>query len=804
MVSITLFCVLTGVSAMAASPTTFVSASPVWLEGRETEMNVYAGFRAVVDSPGTEPVAVRIAAATLYRLYVNGEFVGHGPARGPHGYYRVDEWQTLPWREEGKNVVAIEVAGYNANSFYVLDQPSFLQAEVMAGEVVLAATGHEEHPFTGFALPERVQKVQRYSFQRPFMEVWRLVPGYDAWRADPEQCPDACALAVVESKQLLPRGVPYPRFDIQEIGEHVATGTFEEGKPKNRFRDRSLMNIGPELKGYPKDELELIASEIIEEAITDEITRVGTKVTPDTTFLLKAGTFHILDLGTNLTGFPCLHVECTAPTRLAVTFDEMLTEGDVNWRRLGCVNVLLFDLEPGVYNLEGFEPNTMRYMKVMALSGNCTVSNVGLRLYEHPDMMRATFACDSEPLVRIFDAGRTTFVQNTVDIPMDCPHRERAGWLCDSYFTSRSEFVLTGRSDVERNFLENYLLPESFAHLPEGMLPMCYPSDHYDGVFIPNWSLWFVLELGEFAARSGDEAFVAAFKPRVEGLFKYFSGLENEDGLLENLESWVFIEWSEANRFTQNVNYPSNMLYAAALDTAGKLFDESAWCEKAAAMRETIREQSLKDVFFVDNAERKDGKLVPTNNMTEVCQYFAFYFGVATPNKDPVLWSRLLDEFGPNRKEQGLYPEVHPANAFIGNMLRFELLSWVGRSSQLLHELQDYLMYMVDRTGTLWENIHDNASLNHGFASHITVSLFRDILGAYQIDPVNKTLHIRMTDVDLERCSGSIPVNGPFITMQWKRNADTIDLYYSVPLGFTVTVENLTNKTLNKVNMPLF
>ena len=113
-------------------------------------------------------------------------------------------------------------------------------------------------------------------------------------------------------------------------------------------------------------------------------------------------------------------------------------------------------------------------------------------------------------------------------------------------------------------------------------------------------------------------------------------------------------------------------------------------------------------------------------------------------------------------------------------------------------------MYMVERTGTLWENMQDNASLNHGFASHITVSLFRDILGAYRIDPVNKTLHIRMTDVDLERCAGSIPVNGPFITIQWRRNADTIDLYYSVPLGFTVTVENITDKTLNKVDMPLF
>ena len=30
------------------------------------------------------------------------------------------------------------------------------------------------------------------------------------------------------------------------------------------------------------------------------------------------------------------------------------------------------------------------------------------------------------------------------------------------------------------------------------MLPMCYPADHYDGNFIPNWAMWFVLELEEY------------------------------------------------------------------------------------------------------------------------------------------------------------------------------------------------------------------------------------------------------------------------------------------------------------------
>ena len=42
---------------------------------------------------------------------------------------------------------------------------------------------------------------------------------------------------------------------------------------------------------------------------------------------------------------------------------------------------------------------------------------------------------------------------------------------------------------MERQFLENFLLPESFEFLDKGMLPMCYPADHNDENYIPNWAI---------------------------------------------------------------------------------------------------------------------------------------------------------------------------------------------------------------------------------------------------------------------------------------------------------------------------
>ncbi len=36
-------------------------------------------------------------------------------------------------------------------------------------------------------------------------------------------------------------------------------------------------------------------------------------------------------------------------------------------------------------------------------------------------------------LKAIYDAAVETFRQNALDVYMDCPTRERAGWLCDSF-----------------------------------------------------------------------------------------------------------------------------------------------------------------------------------------------------------------------------------------------------------------------------------------------------------------------------------------------------------------------------------
>ena len=703
-----------------SEPCAFVEAKPVWSKDRETEKNLFLSFREVIEVGRVEAATIRLTASCNYRLRVNGEFVGHGPCVAAHDFYRIDSYELKPYLHRGKNIIAIEVAGYNVPSYYLLDQPSFLQAEVEVNGKVIAATGRS---FEAYVLGQRLADVPKFSFQRTSTEEYILSAEYLAWATKVRWQPSVKRETLVEQehKTLLARGVAYPDYRLH----------------KAELVDRNLYKFA-----------------------------------------------------TNSSGFLCAKVKVSKPTKLTLRFDEILGDnGRVMERRLRWKPYIVYNLQAGEYELESFEPYTMQYVEIFAEEGAVEVEEISMRDYCNSDCYRAKFESSSADLNFIFEAARETYRQNALDIYMDCPSRERAGWLCDSYFTGRVEFALSGKSRIERNFIENYLLPKQFKDIDKGMLPMCYPADHRNHNYIPNWAMWFVLELEEYLERTGDVETIHRACTRIYELVEFFKPYLNESGLLEKLPKWVFVEYSYANKLVQDVSYPSNMLYAEMLDVVSRLYGDKALAEQAANIRREVLKQSFDGEYFIDNAVRnKQGVLVPSGKHTEVCQYYAFLFGVATPESHPMLWKRLRDEVVPGRVEKGLYTDLYPINAFIGSYLRLELLSKYGLSKQILDESIATYKSMADRTGTLWESLQPKASCNHGFASHLTNVLYRDVLGVYKVQPCERKVRLRFIDSGLEWCKGTIPIGEEQIDVEWHYKAGKFDVKLSLPKGYTYEI----------------
>ncbi|MCQ2433562.1 MAG: hypothetical protein MJ175_13245, partial [Clostridia bacterium] len=139
----------------------FIKAVPVWPLGRAEEMNLTCRFTAEVKKTD-KPVMLRMAGSTVYRVFVGGKIAAYGPARGPKNWFRVDEIPMNRFLCADENIIVIEVMGGNINNFYTMDQPSFLQAELLIDGVPAAWTA-AEGGMPCDIITERVQKVEKYS-----------------------------------------------------------------------------------------------------------------------------------------------------------------------------------------------------------------------------------------------------------------------------------------------------------------------------------------------------------------------------------------------------------------------------------------------------------------------------------------------------------------------------------------------------------------------------------------------------------------------------------------------------------------
>ena len=690
--------------------TFFEKAIPVWEKNKEIEKNYHLSFGTSI--PKSSNCKLHISGSSMYNIYIDGEFIATGPARAAHSFYRVDEIDISKYLKNETSILTIDVAGYNINSYYLLDQPAFLCAEIFADNETILATGNNSD-FVAIKRKGIVQKVQRYSFQRPFVEVYSLDNSYNDFSSSLQG--DYVELIETEPKEFLPRNIFYPDYKVVSPKKAMLKGTFSLSEKEEYKFDRSVTRISDTLKGYITDELQFFSSKEMQKLDFAEGINIEER---ETTYYIEEKNYITFEMPNEVTGTILLNISCKEDCTIYLTFDELLTDNKLNFARMQCCNVIVWHLKKGEYKLHTNEPYSFKYLQVNAVEGSFTFSNLKVRTYCHPETNKKLKSND-EKLKKIYNAALQSFKQNTFDIFMDCPSRERAGWLCDSFFTSRVEHTLTGKNIVEKNFLENFILPEKFEHLPEGMLPMCYPADHNDGTFVPNWAMWFVLELREYEKRTKDADFIAKCKDKVYALLNYFEKFVNEYGLLEDLENWVFIEWSFANDLTWGINFPTNMLFSSMLSCMGELYNDEKLLLRSKKIKETICEMSYRDGFFHDNAYRENGEIVLNHEITEVCQYYAFFTETASPKTHPDLWKTLLEDFGPDRKENNKWKEIHFANAFIGNYLRLELLLINGEKEKLLENILGYFYYMAERTGTLWELIDEKASCNHGFASYV-------------------------------------------------------------------------------------
>ena len=691
----------------------FLQAKPIYAKGKSCELNSFVTFRT--ELPALKGAKILVTAATFYRLTVNGEFVMFGPARTAEGYARVDSVDLTPYHKNDCNEIVIEVAGYACRSLSTVYQPSFLCAEIVIDGAVAAYTGRD---FTAHLTETRLQKARRYSSQRHFSEVW----DYCGEHISPVPANETETEILPLDLTYLARTAPYPRTEniLLGIGGVASRGELKPD-PEAPLRKKTYSFIPSERWGRYTDEMPdpFVWIQQYKQCKTESSSRLP--------ITLGENEYAILDFSRIETGFLLFSALAEKETDLIIGFSEDASPDKFEYTDMNAYNALEYFLPAGKeIDSMTFEPYVFRWIFIAVKKGALTLNRFGVKTFENDVSGIEIPELPSATLKKIYSAAIRTFAHNAVDVYSDCPSRERAGWLCDSYFTAKTEYELFGKVPVEDAFLENYRLYKENGDLPEGMIPMCFPADVQDeGKFIPQWSMWFIIELEEYLNKRNTAVDRELFRARVDGLLAFYARYENESGLLEKLPSWNFVEWSVANQWTQDVNYPTNFLYAQVLESASRIFGNSSLLEKANAVRRETIKQSFNGRVFLDHAVRDEsGALVRLDDCSEAGQYYAILFGGFDLNdpKYAELKHLVTKVFTPTRTE---YPEIHRVNAFIGAYLRLETLMKLGEYETLLSDVVGFFGHMGEMTETLWEYRERHGSRDHGFASFALVAIRR-------------------------------------------------------------------------------
>lgn len=616
---------------------------------------------------------LKVSAVDFYQVFADGKLVSFGPPRTASGFSRIKVISL-----NNPKTITIRVNYYGLET-YACDLTSpFFGAEILSkGKVVYSTTD-----FLCKDLPCKKDDVPKYSYQHGFLEVYDLK---------------------TQGENILPTCQVEAPIILSEEGDNCDYTAYYP----SLIKEGEFLGFDQVKTPWWKNEFPTTKFSVQNDFI-DEI-QTGYKVID-------------YQLDCEKTGFIKLKISASSNAKVFIVFEEILPDGKWVFGRSNCYDFISIETNADT-DFISLEPYSFKHIKII-YKGD---AKFGLSVVAvQNDKLSADFKCGDEELNLIYSSAKESFCQNVFDNFTDCPSRERAGWLCDSFFMAKAERYFTSSNDIEQNFLENFIIG-SYDEIPDGMLPKCFPAEHKDKVYIPNWAMWFVLELKDYLIRTGDRTLIDSAKQKVYALLGFFDKFVNEDGLLENLTSWVFVDYSDSNThpYLAGVNYPSNMLYAYMLDAVDYLYSDEKLKLRAQNMRKVIINQSFDGEFFVENAVRKDGKLeLCRDHITEACQYYALFTGLYNEKS---FTDRVKGGLGPLNKVD--FPFVSRSTGFVGVYLRLLWLDSIGESGRVLDEIKAYFLPMAQKTGTLWEYDSPMASCNHGFASIVAMLIDKNYKG---------------------------------------------------------------------------
>ena len=251
----------------------------------------------------------------------------------------------------------------------------------------------------------------------------------------------------------------------------------------------------------------------------------------------------LLDVGRERVGTLHAAARGRAGERITLRFGEELDEtGRVRYEmRCNCRYEETWTLGSGVSTLHQYDYKAFRYVEVLGLDSGPSLTECWVWERHYPmDDGLCTLSCTQDELEDVFAICKNAVRCGSQEGYLDCPSREKGQYLGDAVVTARSQVWLTGRTDLLRKGVRDFL---ASARVTPSLMAVAPGSLMQE---IADFSLLFpALPLTDYDF-TGDKEFLRECYPAVEGIAAYFARYQRPDGLLENVShGWNLVDWPE-------------------------------------------------------------------------------------------------------------------------------------------------------------------------------------------------------------------------------------------------------------------
>jgi hypothetical protein len=744
----------------------------IWLPGERRQDYVYAHARREFDARGPFSEAkLHVTAGHIYRLYVNGAFVGRGPDRADPRFPYFDTYDVASLLRQGRNAIGLDLYAVTSEqnrgrSWCLYDGPPGLLLQLdyrQAGRLKRIGT---DASWRMIESPEWRQGAPRITRFLAFVEH------YDG-RA-------AAAIAGFANAgyndSRWEKAVELGRPPQGPIGDPLPRET-----PMLVRRPRRPRSVGSLHHGY--------------DLSANETHHLG--VDPDQPHTVStvpgAPTAAVFDFGRTMGGLLRLRLENCRGGRVEAYYTE-------NTRQVLCEVIEL----PETGDLL-FESMDWRGARQVTLLFHDLPAPVALRSVEfveldYPFTEAGDFEASDPLLGRIWRACRTTARVGVKDHPVDCVHREQALWYEDMYVHLRAAAACFG--DL-RPFEKG--CRQGIRNVTDGgILPVpgpCGVGYDYRGESL-QWSeqpLTLPMSVARLYELRGDPSLCAFAAPAVRRLMAHFAQYEDERGLIQvdkpgRQKLVVFTGWGamlKQEGVPVNINAEYVLSMAAAAEVLRVAGDEAAARRferrgRRAAEAVTRCFFSAADHLFIDG--KRGGK--PLRAFSPTANALAVLAGCLPPGEEGA-WAWAMEH----------HPQLGDLASPFDASTALEAYLLIGADDQARRLLDECWgefarrnepcvpeWWMRGRDDLVLYGPKGTASRCHPYGAAPAYLLHQYVLGVRPAVAGYRKTTIEPHSLGLTLCRGRVPIPLGEIEVFWRRSETEWYLEATIPEGVEAVV----------------